>query len=383
MIRTITIILLLGLTTLNLGGCDAARAGGPQSQPPVAAVDVAEVLAEPAVFWSDFTGRVAAPQTVELRPRVSGYIQEVAFAEGEQVRQGAVLFVIDPRPYQAREREAAARLAHARSQLKLEETQAGRAEQLLDSRAVSRVEYDQRVAARDSARAAVAAAEAALESARLDLQYTEVTAPISGRIGRALVTRGNLATADDTRLTTIASMDPMHVYFESDQQTFVSSRALFDPAGRPPVRVGVAGEQGYPHVGQLDFIDNQLNSRTGTIQFRAVVPNPDGNLLPGQFARVQVPVERHQRALLVNRRAVLTDQDRRYVFVVNEHDRVERRDVETGPALQELIQVRQGLAAGERVVVNGLQKIQGPGEAVHAQLVDMRLDQSPSQLAAR
>lgn len=373
---------LLGLTLLALAGCDAATAVENQ-QPAPAVVDVAEVLAEPAIFWSDFTGRVAAPETVEIRPRVSGYIDEVSFTEGTRVEQGDVLFSIDPRPYLAREREAEAELARATSQAHLQETQTERTRQLLESRAVSRVEYDERIAGRDSARAAVAAAEAALESARLDLQYTQVKAPISGRIGRAFVTRGNLASADQTLLTNLASMDPMHVYFESDQQTFVSSRDFFTPDQRSPVRVGLAGEQGYPYLGELDFIDNRLNSRTGTIQFRAVVANPEGTFVPGQFARVQMPVERLDQALLVNRKAVLTDQDRRYVYVVNAQDRVERRNVETGLPLDQLVLIRRGLAAGEHVVVNGLQKIMASGTPVQPQLVDMRAAQPMQQLATR
>jgi multidrug efflux system membrane fusion protein len=373
---------LLTLMALVLVGCGTAKAGNPQ-QPPPATVDVAEVLAEPATLWSDFTGRVAAPETVELRPRVSGYIDEVSFTEGERVEQGDVLFTIDPRPYRARERAAEAELARARSQLTLLESQAERARNLLESRAVSRVEYDERIAERDSARAAVRAAEAALENARLDLQYTEVKAPISGRIGRAFVTRGNLASADGTLLTTLVSMDPMHVYFESDQQAFASSRDFFKPEKHPHVRIGLAGERGYPHVGELDFVDNRLNSRTGTLQYRAVVRNPDGIFNPGQFARVQMPVERLDRALLVHGKAVLTDQNRRYVYVVTEEDRAERRDVESGPRLNELVLIRQGLEAGERVVVNGLQKILVSGMPVRPELVAMRTLEPARQLASR
>ncbi|HEX7035932.1 MAG TPA: efflux RND transporter periplasmic adaptor subunit [Pseudomonadales bacterium] len=376
-----TNLALLGLLALALAGCGRTTAADHPQPPP--AVEVAEVLAEPATLWGEFTGRVAAPQTVELRPRVSGYIDAVSFTEGDRVEQGDVLFTIDPRPYRARERAAEAALERARSQLTLLERQAERARRLLESRAVSREDYDERVAERDAARATVAAAQAALESARLDLQYTRVRAPISGRVGRALVTRGNLASANETLLTVVVSMDPMYVYFETDQQTFVRSRGLLTRERHPRVHIGLAGEVGHPHVGALDFIDNRLNARTGTIQYRAVVANADGRLVPGQFARVRVPVEHFDRALLVNGEAVLTDQDRRYVYVVGSDGRVERRDVVSGPRLDELVLIQAGLEPGERVVVNGLQKIFSSGVPVRAELVQMRVPEPTSQLAAR
>lgn len=384
MTRTLNHV-LLGLTTLALAGCGVGEAD--DGTPPPPAVEVAEVLAEPATLWGDFTGRVAAPETVELRPRVSGYIDEVSFIEGELVEQGDVLFTIDQRPYRARVRAADAALARARSQLELTETEAERARQLLENRAGSREEFEQRAAARDTAFAEVSAAEAALESAQLDLQYTEVKAPISGRVGRAFVTRGNLAGADQTLLTTVVSVDPMHVYFDGDQRTFADSRGLLTPGERLQgerlqVRVGLAGEDGYPHVGELDFIDNRLNGDTGTIQLRAVVRNPDDIFRAGQFARVEMPVEQLDRALLVHRRAVLTDQDRRYVYVVNGEDRAERREVEPGPQLDELVLIESGLKPGERVVVNGLQKIFASGTPVRPEPVAMRAPAPARQLAA-
>ena len=381
MARTLTYV-LAGLSILLAAGCGVGEAGDPAPPPP--AVEVAEVLVEPATLWDDVTGRVAAPETVEVRPRVSGYIDEVSFTEGELVEQGKVLFTIDPRPYRARVRAAEAELARARSQLALSEREAERSRSLLENRAGSREEYDQRIAARDTALAVVGAAEAALETALLDLQYTEITAPISGRVGRALVTRGNLAGADETLLTTLVSVDPMHVYFESDQRTFAASRGLLAAGDRPQVRIGLAGEERYPHVGELDFVDNRLNGRTGTIQFRAVIPNPDDAFKAGQFARVEMPVEHVEQALLVSGRAVLTDQDRRYVYVVNGDDRVERRDVEPGPSLEDLVLIRSGLQSGDRVVVNGLQKIFASGTPVQPELVAMRAaERTPQQLAAR
>lgn len=371
---------LLGLATLALAACGSGEQNGQQKAP---AVDVAQVVAAPTTVWRDFTGRVEAPETVSLRPRVSGYIEKVAFNEGELVQRGDVLFEIDPRPYRAQLRAAEADLARARSEMTLAENRAGRAERLLNSRAISREEYDERMAARDSARAAVNAAEAALENARLDLQYTVIEAPISGRVGRAFVTRGNLANADQTLLTTLVSVDPMYVYFESDQRTFVDSHTFFTPEQRPQVRIGLAGEDDYPHSGELDFIDNQLNSHTGTLQFRAVIPNPQGTFKPGQFARVKMPAEQLAHAMLVNSRAVLTDQDRRYVYLVNDKNITERREVVVGPQQDGLTVIRSGLRPGERVVINGLQKIYFPGMPVQPELVAMRGSELPREVAKR
>ncbi|WP_347136747.1 efflux RND transporter periplasmic adaptor subunit [Parahaliea mediterranea] len=367
-------------TAAVLGGCNVRGDSAQVASPP--AVDVAEVLVEPAVLWDSFTGRVAAPETVDLRARVSGYIDRVAFAEGELVQQGEVLFEIDPRPYAAREQAARAELARARSQLKLATSEARRARQLLDGKAISREQHEQRDAARAAAAAAVRAAEAALASARLDLQYTQVKAPITGRVGRALVTRGNLAGADQTLLTTLVSVDPMYVYFESDQQTLLHSGDLLDLAQRPEVRIGLAGEDGLPHRGRLDFVDNRLNSQSGTIQFRAVVDNGRGLFRAGQFARVEMPTERVREALLVDRKAVLTDQDRRYVYVVDGEGRVQRRDVEPGRELEGLVVIREGLSRGERVIVNGLQRVPGSGVEVLPQLVGMVPEVPGSQLAS-
>lgn len=368
--------------TLVVSGCSGGEQRGQQPAPP--AVEVAEVLTEPTTLWDDFTGRIAAPETVELRSRVSGYIDSVNFTEGELVQRGDVLFTIDARPYRARVRAAEADLARARSQLVLARSQAERAEQLLDSNAISRDEFDRRKAARDSAEAAVSAAKAALESAQLDLQYTRVEAPISGRAGRAMVTRGNLAGADQTLLTSLVSIDPMYVYFEGDQQTLVRSRTFLAKEQQPEVRIGLSGEADYPHTGRLDFVDNRLNSHTGTIQFRAVLENPDGALKPGQFARVKMPTEQLSQALLVDRKAVLTDQDRRYVYVVDGENRVVRRDVDAGTQQGQLVVIRRGLRAGEKVVVNGLQKIFFAGMQVQPQLVQMReTGTAAQQLAGR
>lgn len=371
-------LLLVGLLALVfLSGCDARSEA--QGQMPAPEVDVAEVVAEPVTLWESFSGRVVAPETVELRPRVSGYIDKIAFQEGALVKAGDLLFQIDPRPYQARLQAARAELERARSELALARTQAERAETLVGSRAISREEYDQRKAAQLSAGALVNAARAALDSAELDLQYTKITAPVDGRVGRALVTRGNLASADQTLLTTVVSVDPMYVYFDANEQAALQTQQRV-AAGKPaPVRIALAGEQDYPHRGQLNFIDNQLNASTGTLEFRAELANPDGIFKPGQFARVQIPVADQAEALLVDRKAVLTNQDRRFVYVLNENNGAQRREVTIGRTVDERVVIEQGLESGDRVVVNGVQKIFFDGMPVQPQEVAMG---GPSAAAA-
>ncbi|MBZ2189542.1 efflux RND transporter periplasmic adaptor subunit [Alcanivorax sp. JB21] len=364
--------LLFGAVTL--AGCEAHSDADFSMAPPE--VDVAEVLGEPVTLWDTYTGRVEAPETVALRPRVSGYIDEVAFREGALVEAGDLLFRIDPRPYQARVQAARAELSRTRSQVTQAESEATRATQLLASRAVSQEEYDQRRSALLTARAQADAAEAALESARLDLAYTEVRAPVSGRVGRAMVTRGNLANADQTLLTSLVSVDPLHVYFNSDEQAAIDNQVvthLLPPAGHGvPVRIALGGDGTRTHRGELDFIDNRLHASTGTLQYRAVLPNPEGLFRPGQFARVSMPVAQLEQALLVDRKAVLTDQDRRFVYVVDDNNMTARRQVITGREIDGLLVIREGLQDGDRVVVNGIQKIFGAGMMVAPQRVAMR-----------
>lgn len=365
---------VLGLAvalTVLLTGCEA-QSDEAMTMPPPPEVDVAEVIVQPVTLWESFTGRVASPETVDLRPRVSGYIDQVAFEEGELVQAGDLLFQIDPRPYQAREQAALAGLALATSQLELARSEAGRAKALLESRAISREEYDQRNAALMSARARVQSAQATLDSAELDLEYTRVTAPVSGRAGRAMVTRGNLANADQSLLTTVVSVDPVHVYFEADEASAFRSQQLLAEGQPPSVRITLGGNEDRQYRGQLDFVDNHLNPGTGTLQYRAVLSNPDGLIKPGQFARVEMPVAELDSALLVSRKAVLTDQDRRYVYVVDASNRVAPRQVTTGHQVDDLLVIREGLNHGDLVIINGVQKVFGAGMEVKPQLVAMK-----------
>ena len=363
-------ILLSLLVTVLLTGCEAkSEEAEIASPPPPPEVDVVEIVAQPVILSESFTGRVEAAETVELRPRVSGYIQEVAFEEGELVEQGELLFLIDQRPYQARVGAAQAELTQARSQLALAGSEAERARVLLGRQAISQEMHDQRQSALNNARAMVDAAQAALDSAELDLEYTRITAPVSGRAGRAMVTRGNLANADQSLLTTLVTIDPIHVYFEADEQAAFASHALLGGGEPNSLKIELGGDTARQFTGTLDFIDNRLNPSTGTLQFRAVLDNPDGSIRPGEFARVEMPVARLEQALLVDRKAILTDQDRRYVYVLDENDRTERRQINTGRQVEALSVITEGLAVGDRVIVNGVQKIFASGMQVTPQYV--------------
>lgn len=347
--------------------------------PPVVEVDVATVLAEPVTLYETFTGHLEARESVELRARVTGYIQAVVFQEGELVNEGDLLFQIDPRPYEARVRAAQADVSQASTRATLAEKEALRAERLLKNRAISQEEYDQRLSSLDNANAVVEAARAALDSAELDLDFTRVTAPINGRADRALITKGNLARADETLLTTLESVDPLYVYFNSN----ISNQILRDQQDDlVQLRIGLSGESGFPHQGRLDFVGNRLNADTGTLQFRGLIDNSNGHFRPGQFARVQMPVAYLEQALLVRRDAVMTNQDRRYVYTVDETDTVSMREVDIGRDMDGLLVIHDGLEAGERVVVSGTQKIFGSGMQIQANHVAMRKTSGSEDIVA-
>jgi len=367
-----------------LAGCGSQAQEAAGMPPPE--VSVATVLSKEVRQWDGYTGRVAAVETVELRPRVSGYIQRVAYDEGQEVDKGDLLFVIDQRPYRAALDRALADLARARAEANLAQTQDARAQQLIEARAISREEFETRKAATAQGNAAVRAAEAAVAAAKLDLQFTEVRAPISGRAGRALVTEGNLAQADATLLTTLVSLDPVHVHFEADEQSFLRYSELAREGERArsgnPVRIGLANETGYPHAGTVDFIDNQVDPRTGTIRARAVLPNPDRTFTPGLFARVQLQGSAEFDALLVDDKAVLTDQDRKYVYVLGPKDTAVRKDIVTGRMVDGLRVVESGLTAKDRVIVHGVQKVFFPGMPVSPKTIAMGAPPAAVQVAA-
>jgi membrane fusion protein, multidrug efflux system len=356
-----------------LTGCDSAA--NPDTRPPPPVVSVAQVLERDVTHWDEFTGRIEAVEAVELRARVSGYIEQVEYVEGGMVEKGDVLFTIDERPYRATLEQAHAELARAGTQAELARAELARAGRLAESRAISAEEHDQRRAAARQAEANVRAAQAVVETAALDLEFTRVRAPIAGRTGRARVTAGNLAQADATVLTTIVSLDPVHVYFDGDERTYLGYQAMARngerPNGRNPVRVALSGETGFPHEGVLDFMDNQLDPNTGTIRARAVLSNADALFTPGLFARVQLLGSGTYRALLVDDKAILTDQDRKYVYVLSEDGRALRRDIRPGRLVEGLRVVESGLEPGDRVIVHGVQRVFFPGMPVQAQTIAM------------
>ncbi|MGR2738074.1 efflux RND transporter periplasmic adaptor subunit [Billgrantia sp. Q4P2] len=372
--------MVAGLIVLT--GCDSLADGGQeegaQQGPPPPQVSVAQVLVEDVELWDAFTGRIEAVETVDLRPRVSGYIDSIHYTEGQEVEKGDVLFIIDPRPYRAELERAEAELQRARARAELARSEAARAEALAQSRSISREELDQRRSAAATAEADILAAQAIAETARLNMEFTEVRAPIAGRAGRAMVTPGNLV-SEDTPLTRIVALDRVHVHFHSDERAYLhydamarnGSQASFREGGIP-VRVGLANDEGYPYRGEVDFVDNHLDAEAGTILTRAVLDNSEGRFAPGMYARVQLLAGEAEGSLLIDDKAVLTDQDRKYVYVVDEEGRAMRRDVQLGRMADGLRVVAAGLEPGDQVVVNGAQRIFFPGMPVAAESVDMR-----------
>ncbi len=361
----------------------------PNPAPPPPEVMVAPVLTRNITDWDEYTGRFQAIDSVELRPRVSGYIDQVLFREGQAVKKGDTLIIIDPRPYRADYDRARAELVLARAQRELAGLEAERVHNLKDSGAVSQEEFDERTSTLNQREANVAAAQAALDTAALNLSFTKVQAPVDGRTSRAEVTRGNLVTGGNnggTLLTTIVSIDPIYVYFEGDENAYLRYEELARSGARPssrsvpnPVRVGLANEEGFPHHGRMDFVDNQLNVRTGTIRARAVLPNKEGLFTPGLFARVQLLGSTQEQAILIEDRAVGTDQTQNFVLVVGAGNKLEYRSVELGRAHEGLRIVRKGLKPGDVIVVNGLQRVR-PGVVVTPKPVIMGEGSPPAEV---
>jgi membrane fusion protein, multidrug efflux system len=354
---------LAGLTIL-LTTCTQQQPSGP---PPPPKVTVSQPVAREVVDWDEYTGRLEALESVEVRARVNGYLQSVHFTDGAIVKKGALLFVIDPRPYQAELNRAKAALEQAIARYERTQKDFARAQQLVKSRAVSQEEVDTRAADQREAEEAVRAARAAVEATRLNVEFTQVKAPISGRISREFVTVGNLingGTADSTLLTRIVSLDPIYVYFEVDERSYLKYTRLWRDGERPgardvktPVYLGLAIETGFPRQGQLDFIDNRLDPNTGTMTGRAVFPNPDITLIPGLFARVRLPGSSQYKALLIPDEAIGSDLTQRFAFVVNDQHAVEYRKVTLGPIIDGLRVIRDGLKPEDWVIVNGVQRV--------------------------
>ncbi|MDB4888310.1 MAG: hypothetical protein JWL61_165 [Gemmatimonadetes bacterium] len=371
----------VGLALLTLLGVACAT---PAPAAPAPEVTVAPVLHQSISESDEFTGHFEAVQSVEVRPRVTGFIQRVMFSEGAMVRQGDPLFEIDPRPYEADLAKAAAVLEQARTREALARQEAERAKQLVSTQAISREELDARTSGLAESAAAVRAAEASLRTARLNIEWSTIRAPISGRVGRAEITRGNLVQAgppSGSLLTTIVSLDPIFVYFDTDEQLYLKNAAAFTALrsaanARPPVQIGLANESGFPHEGRLDFVDNQVDRTAGTIRVRAVVPNASHLFAPGLFARVKLSGGAARKALLVQDRSVSTDQDRKFVLVLKPDSTVEYRAITVGRIVDGLRIVDSGLKAGENVVINGQLRVR-PGMHVAATHSTMLVATSP------
>jgi RND family efflux transporter MFP subunit len=369
-----------------VAGCGKPAATNNTANAPI--VSVAPPIPRMVNEWDEFSGRLASPETVEVRARVSGYINHVHFKEGSEAKQGDLLFTIDQRPYQAVVDRAKAELAAARARAELAQGEAKRAEGLVANKAISTDLFETRMKSATEANAVVRSAEAALTTAELDLEFTEVRAPISGRISNARITAGNLVTGGNTAgatlLTTIVSLDPIYCYIDADEASVLKYRQMYrDGVRKIPLidpiaaEMGLGNEQGFPHKGKIDFVDNQLNPATGTIRARGVFPNADKLMSPGFFARLRIPGPGEYRAMLIRDSAILSDQGKSYVLTVNETNAATYRAVTTGPLLDGLRIVREGLKENDRVIVSGLMSAR-PGLTVQPQLVEMNANGGPN-----
>jgi multidrug efflux system membrane fusion protein len=382
-----------GLAALGwlAAACHNSKPPPPRPPPAVTANQPAQ---REVVEWDEYPGRLEAVDMVEVRARVGGYLQSVHFKDGTEVNQGDLLFVIDPRPYQAELDRAAAELKQAESRLELAINELARAERLLKSKAISEEEADSRSKAKREAEAAIESARASVEVAKLNLEYTHITAPINGRISRKLITEGNLVNGtqgQNTLLTTIVSLDPIYCYFDADERSILKYQQLAREGkqeslrdGRAPCELELANESGFPHKGVLDFVDNRVDATTGTLRVRGVFanPGPDRILQAGFFARVRVPGSGKSQALLIPDQAVGTDQGQKFVFVVNDQDEVEYRTVRLGPFIDGLRVVREGIQSNDWVVVNGLLSIH-TGAKVNPKRAPLALAETQSAVTAR
>jgi len=363
--RGLTLLLAVGLA-LGGTGCDSHEEQAPPMAPP--SVTVTRAVRQNVTDWDEFTGRFVSTERVELRARVSGYLDAVTFADGQVVKRGDMLFRIDPRPFVAAVSEAEARLTGARSQVTLAQQEYDRAKNLLSYRAGSEANLEQRAQALENSRAQVIQAEAALQRAKLDLEFTTVRAPLAGRIGRHLVSPGNLVSGGEssnaTLLATIVTIDPIDFSFDLDQASALRYVRLAQRGARPssrdfenPVQLALSDEAGYPHQGRVVFVDNEADASTGTVRLRARFDNPQDIFAPGIFARVRLIASAPYQALLVPDAAVATDQSRRVLYVLGAGDMLEARQVQLGPLQGGMRVIRHGLQGEEEIVVGGMMRV--------------------------
>jgi multidrug efflux system membrane fusion protein len=357
---------LLALSVAGvLAGCD--RPASQAAAPPAPPVTVAQPVKRTVTDWDEFTGRFDAVEEVQVRPRVGGFVNSVEFQDGSIVHAGDLLYVIDPRPFEAVAEQADGQLSDARAKVELAKRELDRGLNLVQTSAVSEQVVDQRRQALQAAHAAEVQAEGALKAAKLNIEFTHVQAPITGRVSRHLVSPGNLVQGSDTGtstlLTSIVSLDPIYIYFDMDEATYIKNSKLWFEGKRPssrdtpnPVQVTLGGETKPSHEGTINFLDNRLDVSTGTLRSRAVIKNTDLSILPGQFGRVRLIGSAPYDTLLIPDTAIATDQSRKIVFVVKPDDTVEARPVTLGPLDEGLRVVREGLKAEDRVIVDGIQR---------------------------
>lgn len=378
--------MLGSVAALVMTACGNPEAASQAEAPSAVPVSVAQVVVERITEWDEFTGRLQAPQSVTLMPRVSGYIEQVHFSEGSLVEQGDLLVQIDPRPFAAEVARLQAELQSANSAAELALAEYERAQRLLAQRAISVEVLDSRQARKKQTAASVASVKAALQRAELDLSYTRITAPISGRVSYAMITVGNYVTAGQSQLTSLVSTDKMYAYFDVDEQTYLKYARLAQQGQRAdtrdgaanPVYLALADDNAYSHIGYIDFVDNSVDAKTGTIRVRASFSNSDNQLLPGLFARLRLAGSASYDGVLIDEKAIGTDLNNKFVLLVNASNQLEYRAVELGEKLDGLRIVSKGLSAADRIVVNGLQRVR-PSMQVEPKLVDMA---SAAQLTA-
>jgi multidrug efflux system membrane fusion protein len=365
---------LTALTAISAAffGLQRAEAESPPAAPPATPVSAAVVQQSEVSTWDEFSGRLEAVERVELRPRVAGTVHAVHFREGALVRQGDLLITIDPAPYAAEAERAEAQVAAAQARAANAKTELARAKALLAEQAIAQREFDERSNGLREAEANLRAAQAGLQSARLNLSYTQVRAPVSGRVGKLEITVGNQVAAGPGApiLTTLMSVSPIYASFDADEQVIAKALSERSKLERIPVQMGTIAQEGTPLEGRLQLIDNQINAKSGTVRVRAVFDNKDGSLMPGQFARVRMGAPAKTQALLINERAVGTDQSKRFVIVVGAGNKAEYREVQLGAPVNGLRIVTAGLKPNERIVVNGLQRVR-PGAVLEPKLVAM------------
>lgn len=395
-------VLLVSIGALVVAACSNPQAAEEAPAAALPKVSVAQVVHERITEWDEFTGRLQAPQTVHLIPRVSGYIEKVHFNEGALVNKGDLLVQIDPRHFATEVARLEAELNSAQSAALQADKEYSRAEKLSSQRAISGELLDSRLARKQQTAATVASVEAALERAKLDLSYTTITAPITGRVSYAQVTEGNFVTAGQSQLTSLVSTDKMYAYFDVDEQSYLKYVRLAETGKRAdtraenPVYMALADDSSYQYVGRVDFVDNRIDAQTGTIRIRASFPNDENDLLPGLFARIRLVGSDTYKGILIDEKAIGTDLNNKFVLIVNDNDELEYRAVELGEKVNGLRIVREGLTPSDRIVVNGLQRVR-PSMQIDPQLVQMassdelaelrqvqqRLDKANNELTAQ